>query len=75
MIIFYFKEHHDLDDFMPDESAETLQSLEVQERFQGFLTSEQGTGTRAESKGFPSTWEWTFPRPGGYQPMTFGRKI
>lgn len=34
------QEHHDLDDFMPEESAETLQSLEVQERFQSFLSSE-----------------------------------
>jgi len=34
------QEHHDLDDFMPEESAETLRSLEVQEPFHSFLSSE-----------------------------------
>lgn len=35
------QEHHDLDEFMPEETAETYQSLEVQDRFQSPLSSEQ----------------------------------
>jgi hypothetical protein len=40
---WFVQEHHDLDDFMPEETAETYRSLEVQEKFQGFIAAEPGT--------------------------------